>query len=491
MQDDYSWKEGDGNSSTYYTTKSESIWIWVFVALVFALILHGAAFWGFGRMVFAFSENVDEMAAQPELVRIKRMDFDEPVPEVTEPAPVAEQVPVEVEPPADELDMLEQVVDVDIDILPDVEVMQVPMSDPVMAGALEEEDFQPMQAPVFDPELPKMGLTDDLLPQSDGGELIVDPGSRMAEEYDPDEYTESLQKGAGGESDDGLFKEFTSLDQMTRMDGNTLLASKALIGSDLLFDFGSAALRQSARVSLMKVALLINKNPDLVCWVDGHTDLIGREDRNMILSQERAMAVKNWLVDTLALDPNRMAVSGYGKSNPLILSGTAAEQAANRRVEIKMRKGRPENETHVIEKLSDEAVAESPENPTLETPKPTKPETAPVAIIVDEKKAVIVKPKLSKADSLERLRRSGLPENQNIEIPSEEVSPVAIEVPESISEPWPSQPEALDQPALRPLPKFRDIPAIPLTEDLPLPLDELELPEIEDVPAPRAILIEE
>ena len=77
-----------------------------------------------------------------------------------------------------------------------------------------------------------------------------------------------------------MLKDFTSLDAMARMDGNSLLATKALIGSDLLFDFNSATLRQSARISLMKVALLIDKHPNLVCWVDGHTDLIGQAQPN-------------------------------------------------------------------------------------------------------------------------------------------------------------------------------------------------------------------
>ena len=205
-----------------------------------------------------------------------------------------------------------------------------------------------MNAPVFEPTLPEAGITEDFFPRSRDSQLAVDPGAREAAEHDPDAYTDALRKGAGGDSDQGLLKDFTSLDAMARMDGNSLLTSKALIGSDLLFDFNSATLRQSARVSLMKVALIIDKHPNLVCWVEGHTDLIGADQPNLVLSQQRAMAVKTWLVETLELDQSRIAVRGFGKGNPLVNGGSIEAQAPNRRVEIKMRKTRPDNEVREI-----------------------------------------------------------------------------------------------------------------------------------------------
>jgi hypothetical protein len=99
----------------------------------------------------------------------------------------------------------------------------------------------------------------------------------------------------------------------------------------------------------MKVALLIDKHPNLICWVDGHTDLIGSDEPNLLLSQRRATAVKEWLVETLDLDEKRVAVRGFGKSSPLVKQGTVEEQAPNRRVEIKMRKTRPPQEVEVAD----------------------------------------------------------------------------------------------------------------------------------------------
>jgi len=254
----------------------------------------------------------------------------------------------------------------------------VPMAEPAAMGELEGIDMEAMKAPVFEPDLPEMGKTEDFFPRADDAQIAVDPGGRLDEKFDPDVYTEALRKGAKGESEDGLFKEFTSLDKMAKMSGNSLLKSKALIGSDLLFDFNSYTLRQSARVSLMKVALLIDQHPDLVCWVEGHTDLIGSESANLLLSQKRAMAVKNWLVKTLDLDEQRIAVRGFGESKPLVKSGNKEQQAPNRRVEIKMRKNRP------AEEVKDGASLEKPVEK-----KPTK------AIPVEESSPpVLVKPKV-------------------------------------------------------------------------------------------------
>ena len=357
MEDDYSWNGGLRGTSSFRLPENEGIGKWVAVALMVAIILHAFAFVMLSRIDIELPEFVDESGIQTEVIRVNRVDVSDARPELNRPEPndLAESAPGV--PPADELDMLENMAEMEIDIRPDIETIQVPMSEPAAAGELDAEMFEQMDAPIFEPSLPDMGKTDDFFPRSRDSQLAVDPGEREAAEHDPDVYTDALRKGAGGDAENGLLKDFTSLDAMTRMDGNSLLTSKALIGSDLLFDFNSSTLRQSARVSLMKVALLIDKHPNLICWVDGHTDLIGAEEPNLILSQRRAMAVKSWLVNTLRLDESRIAVRGFGKSKALVNGGGVEAQAPNRRVEIKMRKSRPLSEVKVVDGVSDAPLA--------------------------------------------------------------------------------------------------------------------------------------
>jgi OOP family OmpA-OmpF porin len=344
MDNDYSWNGGLRGTSSFRLPENEGVGKWIAVALLVAVVLHALMFIMLSRIDISLPKFVDESGIQTEVVRVNRVDMDDSRPELNRPEPSEPVEPVPIVPPADELDMLENIADVEIDISPEIEMIQVPMSSPAEAGVLEGEAMKDFTAPVFEPDLPDMGKTEDFFPRSRDSQVAVDPGARETGEHDPDAYTDALRKGAGGESDDGLLKDFTSLDAMARMDGNSLVTTKALIGSDLLFDFNSATLRQSARVSLMKVALLIDKHPKLICWVDGHTDLIGGEEPNLTLSQRRAMAVKMWLVKTLDLDEQRIAVRGFGKSQPLVKGGSIEKQAPNRRVEIKMRRSRPENE---------------------------------------------------------------------------------------------------------------------------------------------------
>lgn len=494
MRDDYSWKEASARGSTYHAPKDKGLGLWVLVALLFAVIFHLMIIWGFSRMDVVFSEGKDSSVTQTEVVRVQREVQTDTPPEVSRPEVITEPTPVEVLPPVtelDELDMLESIVDVEIDIRPDVKDIEVPLVKSALSGALDGESFEPMKAAVFDPDLPEMGFTEELFARSRDTQLVIDPGSRMAEEFDPDEYTDSLRKGAGGSAADGLFEGFSSLSDMVQMDGNSLLASKALIGSDLLFDFNSSTLRQSARVSLMKVALLIDKNPNLICWVDGHSDLIGGEERNLVLSQKRAMSVKNWLVKTLDLNASRVAVSGYGKTKPLILSGTADEQASNRRVEIKMRKGRPKNETHEIKELPRIDVASKAsvrkdakvEVATELLEAPDKP--VPVAIVIDETEPVLVKPQIPKPSALEVLSGFEDPEK----LPEGGGVPLAEYVPDDL----PSLAEAgtVEEPPLRAQPVFEPLPEIHLTDDVPLAIEDLEDQLLDIHEPPVAIPVDE
>lgn len=162
-----------------------------------------------------------------------------------------------------------------------------------------------------------------------------------------------------------------SLDQLLNLPENLLLSKKTLLPSDLLFEFNRHELRESAKVGLMKLALLIDKNPSLYCWIEGHTDLIGSDESNFQLSERRAEAVKNYLVKSMRMDPERILTRGFGKLQPLITSGDAKTQAPNRRVEIRMRNAPPPKEDiKVIPKARPAEVKPEPEPPKAVLVKP-------------------------------------------------------------------------------------------------------------------------
>ena len=216
---------------------------WVMVSLLVAILLHALIIVGLSRIDVILPEFVEESELQTQVIRISAVDVEDSRPEVSPPEQ-PELEPVPIVPPTDELDVLENLPDIEIDISPEIETIQIPMSDPAAKGELDGESLEAIKAPMFEPDSAEMGKTEDLFPRANDGQVTVDPGARIAEEYDPDTYNDALQKGAGGEAEDGMLKDFTSLDKMSRMDGNSLVTTKALIGSDLLFDFNSSTLRQ-------------------------------------------------------------------------------------------------------------------------------------------------------------------------------------------------------------------------------------------------------
>jgi len=96
---------------------------------------------------------------------------------------------------------------------------------------------------------------------------------------------------------------------------------------------GGAELTAGSIVVLLDLANELSANPDLKLEIRGHTDATGSAEANLALSQRRATAVLNTLVD-MGIDKGRLKAVGYGESQPIADNNTAAGRAANRRVEI-------------------------------------------------------------------------------------------------------------------------------------------------------------
>src|SRR6266853_109123 len=103
--------------------------------------------------------------------------------------------------------------------------------------------------------------------------------------------------------------------------------------SDVLFDTGQYTLKPGAREKLAKVSGIILAHPGLKIEVEGHTDSIGGDEYNMRLSENRASAVRSYLV-TQGLNSGIVTARGFGKTKPVANNATAAGRQQNRRVEL-------------------------------------------------------------------------------------------------------------------------------------------------------------
>ncbi len=103
--------------------------------------------------------------------------------------------------------------------------------------------------------------------------------------------------------------------------------------SDVLFKSGSFELLSAARERLAKVSGIVLAYPSLHLAVEGHTDSVGSDEYNRQLSERRAQAVRDYLVQQ-GISPDAIAASGFGKSEPVASNDTPEGRQQNRRVEL-------------------------------------------------------------------------------------------------------------------------------------------------------------
>jgi outer membrane protein OmpA-like peptidoglycan-associated protein len=103
--------------------------------------------------------------------------------------------------------------------------------------------------------------------------------------------------------------------------------------SDVLFDTGQYTLRAEAREKLARIAGIVLNYPKLKLEAEGHTDNVGSEELNQKLSEQRANAVRQYLISQ-GIPDSSVASSGKGFSVPVAPNDTATGRQKNRRVEL-------------------------------------------------------------------------------------------------------------------------------------------------------------
>lgn len=102
----------------------------------------------------------------------------------------------------------------------------------------------------------------------------------------------------------------------------------------ILFDTGKATLKPESAAALGPIVELLKSDAALKLEIQGHTDNAGAAAANLKLSQDRAAAVKDYLVRTGGVAAARLTTSGFGNTKPVADNATEAGRALNRRVEL-------------------------------------------------------------------------------------------------------------------------------------------------------------
>ena len=153
---------------------------------------------------------------------------------------------------------------------------------------------------------------------------------RAAAQADLDRATKERAQAEAEKADlrSQLMRQFNAVLQ-TRDTARGLIVNM----SDVLFDTDKYSLRPLAREKLAKVAGIVSGHPGLRLDVEGHTDSVGTEEYNQVLSERRSTAVRDYLTRE-GMEANSVSSRGFGKTQPVASNDTAQGRQQNRRVEL-------------------------------------------------------------------------------------------------------------------------------------------------------------
>jgi outer membrane protein OmpA-like peptidoglycan-associated protein len=110
----------------------------------------------------------------------------------------------------------------------------------------------------------------------------------------------------------------------------------AAVALNVLFEFNSDKVLPQYYPEIDKLGkvLTLPQYADYRVRIEGHTDNVGSDRYNQLLSQKRAESVKRYLVQHFPVEQERLSVTGYGKSNPIMTNDTPDGRSKNRRVQV-------------------------------------------------------------------------------------------------------------------------------------------------------------
>jgi OOP family OmpA-OmpF porin len=121
--------------------------------------------------------------------------------------------------------------------------------------------------------------------------------------------------------------------EITSDDILTALNNDGRIALYINFETGKSNIAPESQVIVDQIAEMLKSNPAMKISIEGHTDNVGSQSGNQVLSENRAAAVKNALI-AKGTDKARLSSKGFGQDKPVSDNSTDEGKAKNRRVEV-------------------------------------------------------------------------------------------------------------------------------------------------------------
>ncbi|MBL9150862.1 MAG: OmpA family protein [Verrucomicrobiales bacterium] len=354
MDPTYSWQSVSRQTPSFKIETTRNLGWWILLALLISVFIHIFLYLALGEMQwFGGAAPKDEIVwkNQRKQLTIDRDKLEQmlPTPEPPKPEPVEpaklSDLPL-IDKSLDEFDLMERAKDKEVKLTPEVNTAQIFTNErpTVPKQALESiaDSIDVSAADVLSRDLKEM--REKLLESSvvsNDQPLMELNNDDLNTGVDTDEFFRKAASKAFGGDADKFMEGYSSLDGLIGATGGDLPPGeeKILMPTDILFEYNEYALKEAARLSMMKLAFIVQTNPTAQFVIEGHTDSFGNEEYNLDLSMKRAVAVRDWLVERLQIGSDNIKVMGLGKTRPIVNpGGTVEEQSLNRRVEIVIRK---------------------------------------------------------------------------------------------------------------------------------------------------------
>lgn len=355
METEYTWQSARSSGYTRASAGNNYGW-WVSLAMLLSILVHLGLYMvfeniqvkqivpGFEKVIQLPVERTETVVDEQTLNRLAE-EARPPAPQPLEPVKEEPQIQ-ELAPEAPEI----------------TETIKLTPATDVVTNLFTTPEAPPMPAAISMPDLSKS--MDFELPKGTSAadvKIALDKASQTASANQPtiyvdetlqvgvdtDELVKQMTKSVGGDTGKAISAKFSSLDTLLG-EGIQTPSAEVLIPTDLLFEFGKSEIKEEAKLSLMKLGMLILANKNATFVFKGYTDSIPFRNvfgpgprNNEELSLARAEAVRGWLVSQLGLEGFDLQAAGYGAANPLVLPTGKTEvdkvrEAINRRVEVEI-----------------------------------------------------------------------------------------------------------------------------------------------------------
>jgi outer membrane protein OmpA-like peptidoglycan-associated protein len=116
---------------------------------------------------------------------------------------------------------------------------------------------------------------------------------------------------------------------------DSLEVGKAYTLASIYYGTESHLLDKEAKILLQSFATYLQQQQNISLQINGHTDDLGAEQNNLLLSERRAQEVVNYLIE-LGIAPERLQAKGFGETQPKVANTSSENRAKNRRTDFEI-----------------------------------------------------------------------------------------------------------------------------------------------------------